>query len=146
MSTTAMNDYVRTYFRTWRDFVAQIGGTAEVISDLIEAKAAPGPIYSLEPDGSWWSALAASKGDAPRTPRPEGMHWYAKSAIWWLRRALLCVRAGASAEEAAASNIEHFSRQFLAAIAAEPLASERFPGTIGAAEAREEWHAWIRGG
>ena len=110
--------------------VRRSGGTAEEIEALIAAGAAPGVIYARRPDGGWWSTLDAFKGEGSAEPPVGSERWYTPAALYWLRRALLAIRAGASAAEAADRNRHAFIDQFIEALKAEALASANYPGSV----------------
>jgi hypothetical protein len=146
--------YVRRWFVSFETLVRRSGGTAEQIEALIAAGAAPGPIYAQFPDGVWWSPIT-TRGEAGRTPPAGSTGWYTTGALYWLRRALLGVREGASPVEAAERNREAFLDQFVEALKVEPLASgsypDAFPGDeINLVSARKigesEWESWRTGG
>lgn len=145
--TAALQAYVERYFVSL-DELAALGGTdTSALTDLIAARAIPGPIYSLWPNGAFWSMIGGSHGD---TPRGEPTHWYAPAAAWWIRRARnLSPTAAATAFEA------RFVADFVARLAAEPqgslgypavYASGQFVSDAAAIAGRSEWRDWINGG
>ena len=151
---TQTETYVRRWFVSFETLVRRSGGTAREIEALIAVGAAPGPIYARCPDGRWWSTLDAFRGRGSAERPPGSECWYTPAALYWLRRALLAVRAGASPGEAAERNRDAFIAQFIEALKAEPLASANYPeafdgGTLDADAARRigvaEWDDWRTG-
>jgi hypothetical protein len=147
--------YLRRWFIPYANFVERSGGSPAEVEALLEAKVAPGLIYALAPNGDCWSALAAFVGKAQPEIAPEALHFYAPSSLYWLRRALLLLRDGASPEAAAAINQHAFAAQFIAALGSEPLAKDNYPtafaeGGLDQVEAERlaaaEWKAWVSGG
>lgn len=147
-------DYVEKWFIPYDALVRRSGATADQIQSLIAAGAAPGIVYSQGADGKWWSALGAVTGKNPPSPTEDGQHWFSPGALYWLRRALLIVRSGKSAAEAAAGNRDAFVAQFIAALKETPEASGNFTeifadGELNEDKAREaaiaEWADWING-
>ncbi len=127
LADVQMEAYVHQWFVPFDTLVRRSGGSREQISALIEAGAAPGAIYALSPDGGWWSALDAFEGEGSSEPPAGSECWYTPAALYWLRRALLARREGASPAEAAERNRDAFIDQFIAALKAEPLASDNYP-------------------
>lgn len=117
------------------------------MTDLIAARAIPGPIYSIWPNGAFWSAIDGSHGD---TPQRDPTHWYSSAAAWWIRR------ARNQAPPAAAAAFEaRFVADFVTRLAAEPqgplgypavYASGQFTADAAAIAGRSEWKDWIDGG
>jgi len=149
-----MEAYVRRWFVPFETLVRRSGGSAEQVEALIAAGAAPGAIYAGRPGGGWWSTLAAFKGEDSVEPPAGSEGWYTPAALYWLRRALLVLREGASPAEAAERNRDAFVDQFVAALKAEPLASANYPEAFDGAEldidsARRmgvtEWGYWRTG-
>lgn len=150
-----MQAYVRRWFVPFDTLVRRSGGTSEQINALIAAGAAPGVIYARSGEGDWWSPVGAIKGVDSPTP-PAGIEgWYTPAALYWLRRALLAIRQGASPAEASECNREAFIGQFIEALRAEALASANFPDAfdgqeVDLAAARRrgsaEWDDWLTGG
>lgn len=140
--------YVERWFISFAELAARSGLGEAVAAALIEAGAAPGPVYIRTGD-QWWNALDDE-------PAPEGgERWYAPAAAYWLRRAQLAMRDGASVNEAARMNHDHFVASFVAALESEPLAAVPFgeamvDGSINPVVARQrasaEWADWISGG
>ena len=147
--------YVRHWFIRFDDLVRRAGGMADQIDALIAAGAAPGIVYSQEPAGDWWSALGGFVGKLPATPPAEGDHWYAPSALYWLRRGLLLLRAKHTAEESAIANRDAFRQQFIAALGMQDQAPANYPsafddnGNVDLAGATSladaEWRGWTSG-
>jgi hypothetical protein len=149
-----MEEYVRKHFIDRATFFRRCGHDAEVVRQLLEAKAAPAIVYSRSPDGEWWSALAGYTGTAPKFAPTGGSDWYAPSAIWWMRRAILAFQTGANFLDAAAMNAEVFVRQFRNALTSVPNAFLNYPtcfdgNALNDRLAREaalsEWEAWTSG-
>lgn len=147
MAEPTTQAYVERWFLPFADLVARTGGNDATIAALIDAGAAPGPVYVRDGD-RWWNALEGSAA-------PDGERWYAPAAAYWLRRALLAMRDGASAAEAARMNHDHFVSGFVTALENEPLALVPFgdamvDGSINPVAARQrasaEWADWINGG
>lgn len=148
MTEPTTQAYVERWFIPFGELVTRSGGRDSVIAALIEAGAAPGPVYIRTGD-DWWHALQDE-------PAPDdGERWYAPAAAYWLRRAILAMRDGASVIEAARMNHDHFATQFATALANEPLALAPFgetmvDGSINPIAARQraqaEWADWINGG
>lgn len=143
--------YVRRWFVPFSTLVRRSGGSEEQLRSLIDAHASPGVVYSRSPDGQWWSALGSRTGKFDPKPHADGQHWYAPAALYWLRRGVLDLRGGLSADDAATRNREHFGGQFTLALSAEPLAIETFPDAFrdglvdaeaAAASAAIEWDGW----
>jgi hypothetical protein len=144
--------YVRRWFIPFETLVRRSGGTAEQIEALIAEGAAPGAIYARSADGKWWSPVEHEDDRGA----PAGFEcWYSPGALYWLRRALLAVREGASPAEAAERNREAFIDQFIEALKAEPLALATFPAVFDARELNiesarrvgaNEWNDWRTGG
>lgn len=148
------DDYVRRWFIPLDALVRRSGGTPGQIDALLEAGAAPGIVYSRSAKGLWWSALGAFAGKIAAVPDTDGAHWYAPSALYWLRRALVMLRSGMAPDAAAQANAAEFCDQFVAALASEPLARHNYPMAfpehrLDEAAARDaaqaEWRAWIAG-
>lgn len=151
---TPMEGYVRRWFLPFETLVRRSGGTAEQVEALIAAGAAPGAVYAQGPDGDWWSALGAFTGEGSAEAPADSGGWYSRAALYWLRRALLAVRLGASPAEAAERNRDAFIGQFIEALKDEPLASANYPEAfegegINFASARRagivEWEYWRTG-
>jgi hypothetical protein len=147
-----MEAYVRRWFIPFETLVRRSGGTADQIGALIAAGAAPGAIYVRCGDGEWWSPLQDKNN---RTPPAGSECWYNPGALYWLRRALLAVREGASPAEAAELNREAFLAQFVTALKAEPLAPANYPDAFDGTEINlegarrlgaSEWNDWRNGG
>jgi hypothetical protein len=150
----SIDHYVRAWFIPFETLVRRTGGTEDQVRALIEAGAAPGPIYAFQEAEGWWSALSAFKGEQAAVPSTGSTAWYTPAAIYWLRRAFLVLRSGASPAAAAASNREAFIGQFVEALKVEPLSAANYPqcfpdGTLDLAAAREagasEWANWQNG-
>ena len=58
-------------------------------------------------------------------------HWYAPGATWWLRRAVLRIRTGAAAEQAAQHNREAFAIEFIALLGETEGAQLAYPACFG---------------
>lgn len=149
-----MVEYLQRHFVDHATFVRRSGGSVEQVEELLEAKAAPGVVYSQSPDGEWWSALSAYIGTAPPNPPIGGRDWYAPSAIWWVRRAMLMSRMGGGPMDMAAKNVETFGQQFFEALASVAHASRNYPSCFEGAAlndegarkvALSEWGAWTSG-
>jgi hypothetical protein len=152
--TDLMKDYLQKHFVGRAAFVRRCGGTVDQIDRLLEAKAAPGVIYSQSKDGDYWSALAGFVGASAANPSPGGSDWYAPSAVWWMRRAILASRDDVDVQSAAILNREHFIRQFIAALRDIPHSRLNYPDCFsrhGIAEdkareaALDEWAGWVSG-
>lgn len=149
-----MTQYVRQHFVDRATFVRRTGLAEQEVDALLNAKAAPGVVYSLSPDGSWWSALAGYVGSSSPSAAAGGQDWYAPAALWWVRRATLTRRAGQTHEDVSDANADTFIHQFLKALSMEPQASLNYPqcfdGEMPDVEAarrtgRDEWKAWVSG-
>ena len=149
-----MESYVRGWFVPFETLVRRSGGTTEQVESLVAAGAAPGAIYARRSDGSWWSTLGAFKGEDSAEPPTGSECWYTPGALYWLRRALLALRDGASPAEAAERNRNAFIDQFIEALKAEPLASANYAeafqgGKLNIDSARRmgvtEWDYWRTG-
>lgn len=148
MNDALIRSYVRRWFLTLDELAARSGGELTDIEVLTDARAAPGPIYIYDGQ-AWWSPLTGE-------PAPfDGEKWYTAAAAYWLRRALVALRDGATAEEAARENLAAFTAQFTKALEDQPMAEGAFGDVIIsgkidpiAAEARaaREWQDWIDGG
>lgn len=146
--TPAMRAYAARWFIDGERLAAAAGCDAAELQDLIDAGAAPGPVYVRQAAG-WWSALGRH---GPHDP--DGERWYAADGAWWLRRAGLARRSGLATDAAAATNLAAFTAQFQRALAGEALAARAYPQVFelavvdpaaAAAQARLEWDDW-RGG
>ena len=146
---TQMDRYVQRYFVDRATFIRRCGGSVEEVQQLLGTKAAPAVIYSQSTQGEWWSALGGYVGTLSQTPPEGGNDWYAPSAIWWVRRALLASRTGAGPE-----NVETFIEQFMRALLDVPMARLNYASCFdgealninGARQgARDEWAAWVSG-
>lgn len=146
MSEQVLQSYLRNHFIPWDALIRRAGGSEADIAALIEAKASPGIVYSLNSNGECWSALAAFVGAAQPERAPNGMAFFAPSAIYWLRRGLLLMRDGLNANAAASANRDGFLEQFSAALQAEPLAAENYPEVFpsGRFDSRLAWEAGIK--
>lgn len=149
-----MKLYVARWFVSFDSIVRRSGSTEIEIANLLQAGASAGIVYSSRVDGSWWSALAALMGKAEPSPPVDGVHWYSPASLYWLRRASLALRQGASIAEAAQINMDSFAQQFIAALELEPLApfnyADAFVDSLldrGAASriAEAEWGNWVCG-
>lgn len=147
--------YVSEWFLALETLIRRSGGTAAQVRQLLKSRAAPGIVYAQAADGSWWSALGSRTGKFAPAPPDDGTRWYAPAALYWIRRGLLALRTGITAQEAARRNKDHFERQFVNALAAEPLAPHAFPtafaeGRVDLNSARAiaatEWDSWRYGG
>lgn len=148
-----MREYVSRWFLSRERLVAMTGCAPDDVDALLDAEAGPGPVYASH-SGGWWSALAHSTGqDGPMTTG--ATPYYSPGTPWWLRRATLQTRAGASAQEAALGNSQAFAQQFIEALAAEPMAKLSFAGCFvgvdvdeaaARAQASAEWRDWTDGG
>jgi hypothetical protein len=147
--------YVESWF--WNlTTLAQASGLSEQDAlILMEAGCAPGVVYGRDPNGAWWSALAAARGDVQAKPPATGQYWYSPGATWWLRRALIQLRVGATPDQAAQHNRQAFTAEFterLGSIEGAPLA---YPAGFDADGhmvtdnlanlAASEWADWING-
>lgn len=142
-----LTHYLKRHFVALGELAA-LGGVVEArVIALIEARAIPGPIYSLWPNGAFSSPIGGSHAGPPSgTP----IHWYAPAAAWWVRRAqALSPNACACAFET------HFVNDFVTRLAAEPAGHLGYPqvylaGTFDPAAAtlaaRSEWQDWLDGG
>ena len=148
-------EYVERWFVPFTTIVRRSGACSGEVRSLLDAGAAPGIIYSRSAGGVWWSALGSRTGIFEPVPPPDGSHWYAPAALYWLRHGKVTLRAGGTVEQAAAANRDRVVCQFLAALATEPLAEHAFPdafvaGRVDAAAASDvatyEWQSWLRGG
>lgn len=139
--------YVERYF-VRRETLAELANVTETrIEALIAARAVPGPIYSLWPNGAFWSPIGGHHGGKPQG---EAVHWYAPAAAWWLRRS-----DGLTPAQAATAFAARFTADFVACLGAEPQgtlgysAAYRdggFDPQAAAAIAGAEWRDWIDGG
>ncbi|MEO5866858.1 MAG: DUF6058 family natural product biosynthesis protein [Sphingomonas sp.] len=147
------HDYVRRWFLPFVPFCARIGGPPHTVRQLIAAGALPGAIYAGQRDSGhgWWSALG---GDPDILPH-DAEQWFAPAAVWWGRRALLCMLNGGSIDTAVRANQTHFVADFVDALRAEPLAPgafpDAFPGGVFDTDAATrcaltEWSDWTKGG
>jgi hypothetical protein len=146
--------YVERWFVTKEALANQCGLSEQALDELLNAKAAPGVVYSRNVSGEWWSALAGYTGKSPSAPAAGGEDRYAPAAVYWLRRAVLIMRDGSSAEEAAAQNRKDFAAQFVDALESEPLAPTNYPDAfengvvkiaMATSIANQEWDAWTSG-
>lgn len=147
--------YVQSWFWDIHTLARAAGLPVEETTNLINAGCAPGVIYALGADGSWWSALAASTGDAPAAPAASALRWYAPGSAWWIRKAVFCMRGGFSPGAAAISNRDGFERDFLEAIRCTQGARLAFAECFSEGgevapiraldRARAEWGGWING-
>jgi hypothetical protein len=150
-----MPAYVARWFWRFATLCEAAGGSSEETTGLIEAGCAPGPVYAREVDGTWWSALAASVGEAPPRPGQGAETWWSQGAAWHLRRARLHLRAGRTPAEAAVAVRAQFAAEFARALASVDGAREAFAdfwgadgvldGARAARHAEEEWAEWIQG-
>jgi hypothetical protein len=149
-----MRHYIERCFVPFEALVRQSGAAEKEIAELIHGRASAGIVYSRRADGSWWSALAALMGQDEASPPFDGAHWYSPASLYWLRRASLARRKGASIAEAASGNSETFTQQFVSALELEPLAPFNYPDAfVGEALdhkaagkiAESEWHNWTCG-
>lgn len=140
--------YVARWFWTLDQLSEAVGVAPEIILELIAAGCAPGAIYVRTDGGAWWSAL-------DRSPPPAGVVWYSKAAAWGLRRAVLRMRGGASAAEAAQGERSAFIDDFVTAIGTTRSAELAFANCFrdgmvdmpaASEQAQSEWQSWIRGG
>lgn len=145
--TAALNTYVERYFVGLDELAALGGATPADLTVLIAARAIPGPIYSLWPNGANWSPIGGPNG---ASPMGEPTHWYSPAAAWWIRRA-----KGLSAEAAAAAFEARFVADFVARLAIEPqgqlgypqaFPDGRFDPEAATAAGRSEWNDWLDGG
>jgi hypothetical protein len=146
--------YVDRWFWRFDALVDALGAPANIVSMLIEAGCAPGPIYARAAGEQWWSALAASRGFAPARPSSDARRWYSPSSAWDLRRAILNMRAGLTLVEAALANRTHFVAGFVRALPHIDGAQDAYPscwtekgfdGEAAALVAEREWDAWLDG-
>jgi hypothetical protein len=149
-----METYVAKHFIDFETFVRRCGGSADQVEALLAAKAAPGVIYSQSQDGFWWSALAGYVGASDASPPAGGTDWYAPSAVWWVRRAILTSRAGMDPQGAANLNQDTFIEQFFEALTSVAHAKLNYPicfenETLATNAARQvalkEWEGWVSG-
>lgn len=149
-------DYMARWFWPLDTLAEACDTDVTVVQEMIDAKCVPGIIYHYHEDSGWWSALAAYMGTAPAMPPTRGQRWYSPASLWWLRRAMIMMRGGLTAEEAARKNQDMFGSDFASLLENTPDGSMSFPqcfdsaGRIIDAEARmaaqKEWTAWIIGG
>ena len=152
LEEAAGRSYVARWFWRLPQLAIAVGLDEEATLSLIGAGCAPGPIYAWH--NGWWSALAACRGAIAPTPPEKAERYYSRSAAWDLRRAVLRIRGGATADGAAAANRADFTRQFLACLPGVPGAEEAFPqcwrdGRLDPERARivaeKEWATWLQG-
>jgi hypothetical protein len=144
--------YASRWFWRLPQLATAVGLDQEAVLGLIRAGCAPGAIYAWRE--GWWSALAACRGTASPAPPPGAECYFAPSAAWDLRRAMLLIRAGATPEGAAAANRAEFVRRFIACLPDEPGAEEAFPQcwqegrldpALAGKAAEREWATWLQG-
>ena len=147
--------YVSSWFRDAATLAKAVGVATADLGEMTAAGCAPGTIYAFSKEHGWWSALAGHRGGHDGQPPPDAERWFAPAAVWWLRRAVLARREGASFETAARRNQAVFENEFVAALAQLPEARIAFAdcfdanGAIAAAaskRAAQEWADWIKGG
>ncbi|UYN98407.1 MAG: hypothetical protein KIT02_10600 [Devosia sp.] len=144
-----LRHYAERYFLRLSDFIDQAGLSGTAISELIAAGALPGPIYSIWPNGAFYSPIGGAHGPEPMGNADD---YYAPAAIWWARRASLL---DGPAENIARKFRDIFVSEFVDALRQEKLGVHGYPSAydgqrfnpgnaIVAAEA--EWADWISGG
>ncbi|GLQ11761.1 hypothetical protein GCM10007913_36930 [Devosia yakushimensis] len=141
-----LRNYVLRHFVPLSELAALANISPARVRSLIEARAIPGAIYGIWPNGAYFSPIGGHHG----TPIGEPAHWYSPAAAWWLRR------AHDLDAHAAADLFEHrFVADFVSRLAAEPDGALGYPGAWvdgsfspagAAATARGEWRDWIDGG
>ncbi len=149
-----MQAYVRRHF-IGKDQLARLCGIeGHALDSLITAGCAPGVIYSHYEGHDWWSALAAATDKAPAKPPKNGCDWYSPGARWWIRRALLTMKTGGDAAQAAQENERHFIAQFATLVSASPHGHLLFDQSESAntprierinETAKSQWADWISG-
>lgn len=149
-----MENYVARYFVDFDAIVRRSGADVLVVQSLLEAGAAPGVIYARQSDGQWWSALGACVGREPEKPTTIHTPWYSPASVWWLRRALLKMSSGSTAEAAALHNEKTFVEGFVRSLADTDDAALAYPSAfegdeVNMSEAQRvgaaEWAAWVQG-
>lgn len=147
--------YADAWFWDLTTLAAASGLPEENVLALISAGCAPGVIYGRDRDGVWWSALAAANGDAEARPPANAQCWYSPAATWWLRRAVLQLRAGATPDQAAQHNRLTFTTEFTVLLRSTEGAPLAYPSCFDAngrvledqlaSVAASEWADWING-
>ena len=143
----ALQTYVERHFISLAELARLAGMSEPQARALIAARAIPGPIYTLWPNGAFSSPIGGHHG---AEPQGEPVHWYAPAAAWWIRRG-----HGLSSTEAAASFAARFTADFVTHLRTEPdgplgypqaFPDGRFDQTAAEAAAAAEWRDWLDGG
>mgnify|MGYP000598565725 CR=1 FL=1 len=146
--------YVDRWFLPLEAVSRSIGVSNDETRTLLDCKCAPGPIYAYSENDGWWSALAAYTGVTDPKPPASARQWYSHGAVWWLRRAIMAVRDGASFSRAAHLNAARFHSAFEREISIQRFANYAYPQCfkdgalltdVIAETAANEWDAWIKG-
>ncbi|WEK04673.1 MAG: DUF6058 family natural product biosynthesis protein [Candidatus Devosia phytovorans] len=117
--TEQLQLYVERYFVRLNELAELAGTDADRIRALIAARAIPGPIYSIWPNGTFSSPIG---GEHNGPAEGEAQHWYHPAAAWWIRRA-----ASLDPEYAARQFQAKFLSDFRQALLADPYASLGYP-------------------
>lgn len=141
--------YLDRHFLEMDALAHRAGVSPAFVNALIAARAIPGAIYSVWPNGAFWSAVGGLH-DGP--PAGASRDWFSPAAIWWIRRAAVLGSTPADTET-------KFREGFLAAFAAQlphaPDARLGYPDLFAGgtpdpvrieAAALAEWNDWIEGG
>ena len=146
-ATAELAAYAERHFVPLDELAALAAATTERVGALIDARAIPGPIYSIWPNGAFWSPIGGAHGGAPAgTPS----HWYTPAAAWWIRL------AGDMDPAIAAETLQaRFRADFVRRLASDPDAALGYPqacregrpsADLAATAADSEWNDWIDGG
>lgn len=142
-----LRDYATRHFVPLVELAALAGSDPSYVRGLVETRAIPGAIYSIWPNGAYFSPIGGARGG---TPRGEPEHWYSPAAAWWIRRAR-SLDVGQAAQQLEG----RFVADFVDRLAVEPDGALGYPQAwqdgafdpAGAtAAARSEWRDWIDGG
>lgn len=142
-------DYLVNHFLPLDRLAARSGMDAGAVEAMISARAVPGAIYSVWPNGAYSSPIGGLH-DGPPAGAPR--HWYSPAAIWWLRRAVV---TGLPPADAAMRLRTDFIADFVRNLGVWADGPLGYPGAYadgkldpeaasGAGEA--EWADWIGGG